>query len=54
MTAGVYLVNEVSSGLHVHLLAISQGSTEDEGLLYSGSSCVGVKLLHIARHSGKA
>ncbi len=50
----LYLLDKVLGGLHVHLLAVTQGTTEQQSLLHSGGSCVSVKLLHIARHSGKA
>ena len=49
-----YLLNKVLSSLHVHIPAVAQGATEEQGLLDSGSSSVRVKLLHIARHSCKA
>lgn len=41
-------------GLHVHILAIAQSPAEEQRLLHSGSSCVGVELLHVARHASKA
>ena len=50
----VYLLDKLLGGLHVHILAIAQGPTEEQCLLDSGSSCVSVKLFHVARHASKA
>ena len=47
------LVHKSFGGLGVHFCAIAQGATEQQGFVYSSCSCVSVKLLHIASHTGK-
>lgn len=49
-----HLLDKVLGGLHVNIPAVAQSAAEEECLPDSSSRCVGVKLLHIARHTSKA
>ena len=49
-----HLLYKRFSCVAVNVLLIPEDAAEHEGLMNSGSSRVGVKLLHIPRHASKA
>ena len=48
------LVYKLLSGCCIHIFAVTQGAAEQQRLIHSACRSVGVKLLHIARHTCKS